>query len=173
MIGSGSIENVLAPLPGVLAPPAFVRGAWRVVVDPAHLPGVMAAVLNELGMMLLLAAGEDRRRASGGFHAHYLCGRPASHELLHIDAALTGDSPSVQTLAALSFPASRFEREMRDLLGIVPAVIRSDRWSGGSWPAFYPLRRRQQPVFSDVVQPFPFTPVAGGVSDPVGPVHAG
>ncbi|MBI4887949.1 MAG: NADH-quinone oxidoreductase subunit C, partial [Acidobacteria bacterium] len=100
-------------------------------------------------------------------------------ELVHVTVALPRDAPVVPSLAALSFPASRFEREMRDLLGIEPAGHPDPRplVRHGFWPeTFYPLRHGAvTPDFEDDGRPFPFTEVAGdGVYEiPVGPVHAG
>jgi Ni,Fe-hydrogenase III large subunit/Ni,Fe-hydrogenase III component G len=174
-----SFDRALHDLPGLVWPPVLTHGAWRVAVDSAQLPEVMRVVMDRLGLTLLLVAGEDRRRSSGSLHAHYLCGRPESHELLHLDVVLSGDPPAVPTLAALSFPASRFEREMRDLLGITPLGHPDPRplVRHGFWPVdFHPLLDGATlPDFVDTGEPFPFTPVQGdGVYEvPVGPVHAG
>lgn len=88
--------------------------------------------------------------------------------------------PRVPTLAPVSFPASRFEREMRDLYGIEPEghpqpapLVLHQHWPQG----WHPMRRDAGPTppMSEETQPFPFTPVEGpGVYEiPVGPVHAG
>jgi len=165
--------------PGLSVPLGFSCGVWRATVNADHLPDLVDRLLHGLGFTLLLAAGEDRRRSSGRMHVHYLCGRHSSHELLHLDVAIAGDAPAIPTLAAQSFPASRFEREMRDLIGITPAGHPDPRplVRHGFWPKdFYPLRDDAVlPDFGDRGQPFPFTPVQGdGVYEiPVGPVHAG
>ena len=144
-----------------------------------RLVDVMDVVLAQLGLTLLMVAGDDRRTSSARTHVHFLCGRPTTHELLHLEVAVSGEAPAIPTLAALSFPASRFEREMRDLLGITPIGHPDPRplVRHGSWPAdFHPLRDGGTlPALADQGQPFPFTPVQGdGVYEiPVGPVHAG
>jgi len=85
----------------------------------------------------------------------------------------------VPSLAAHDYPASRFEREVRDLMGIVPAGHPDPRPLArhGFWPSdYFPLRKNAVvPDFRDTGQPFPFGEVAGeGVYEiPVGPVHAG
>jgi Ni,Fe-hydrogenase III large subunit len=77
------------------------------------------------------------------------------------------------------YPASRFEREMRDLMGIVPIDHPDPRplVRHGFWPEdFFPLRKDAAvPSFGDEGRPFPFGEVEGpGVYEiPVGPVHAG
>jgi Ni,Fe-hydrogenase III large subunit/Ni,Fe-hydrogenase III component G len=83
------------------------------------------------------------------------------------------------TLAGISYPAGRFEREMRDLYGIVPRdhpqpyrLVRH-----GHWPtSFHPMLSDADPTpdFSAHAG-FPFAEVTGkGVYEiPVGPVHAG
>ena len=102
-----------------------------------------------------------------------------SWDLLHVDIVLPREAAVVPSLAALSFPVSRFEREMRDLLGITPDGHPDPRplVRHGFWPdTFHPLRHDAVvPSFEDDGRPFPFTAVEGeGVYEiPVGPVHAG
>jgi Ni,Fe-hydrogenase III large subunit/Ni,Fe-hydrogenase III component G len=134
-------------------------------------------LIRKLQGTLLLAAGEDRQHRDQ-MRAHYLVGGQDA-ALVHVETVLSRDAPSVPTLATLSFPASRFEREMRDLLGIVPVNHPDPRplVRHGFWPKdFFPLREdAATPAFRDDGQPFPFTAVEGaGVYEiPVGPVHAG
>ncbi|WP_291383733.1 NADH-quinone oxidoreductase subunit C [Demequina sp.] len=90
------------------------------------------------------------------------------------------DAPTVPSLASLSFPAGRFEREMRDLYGIVPTdhplphrLVRHKHWPTG----WYPMRSDAgpPPQFGPTEGGYPFLRVEGpGVYEiPVGPVHAG
>ena len=81
----------------------------------------------------------------------------------------------------LSFPASRFEREIADLFGIIPRrpPPSSAAWSCTSTgrEGWHPMRHDAgppPPMLADA-GPFPFVPVEGaGVYEiPVGPVHAG
>jgi Ni,Fe-hydrogenase III large subunit len=88
--------------------------------------------------------------------------------------------PEVPTLASVSFPASRFEREMQDMFGVKPLghphpgrLVLHQHWPD-DW---FPMRRGAgaTPQLDPETRPFPFTPVEGsGVYEiPVGPVHAG
>ncbi|MBI4263316.1 MAG: NADH-quinone oxidoreductase subunit C [Acidobacteria bacterium] len=162
-------------------------GAWRLRVSADDLLRVVGGLIRDLGGKVLLAAGEDGP-AAGGMSAHYLIGvtrasegGPPSDrwELVHLTVDLPRRAPAVPSLATLSFPASRFEREMRDMLGITPAAHPDPRplVRHGFWPdTFYPLRHDAVvPTFEDDGRPFPFRPVEGeGVYEiPVGPVHAG
>lgn len=90
------------------------------------------------------------------------------------------NDPWVPSLAALSFPAGRFEREVRDLFGIIPRdhlkpsrLVKHAHWPHG----WHPMRRDAGPApsFEADVSSFPFLEVEGeGVYEiPVGPVHAG
>ncbi len=80
----------------------------------------------------------------------------------------------------VDYSLGRFEREVRDLYGIIPAdhplpqrLVRHGHWPRG----YYPMRRSADPTpsFDLDVGSFPFLEVAGdGVYEiPVGPVHAG
>jgi len=87
--------------------------------------------------------------------------------------------PSVPSIAALSFPGSRFEREMRDLYGVRPdghpmprPLVHHPHWPDG----WHPMRHDAGPRPPlQAHRPFPFLTVDGdGVYEiPVGPVHAG
>ena len=166
----------LDSLPGVIEPPMCRAGVWHVRVAADHLVALMSRLLDQPSAALMLAAGDDRLGA-GEMHVHYLVGWAAT--LVHVELVLPRDEASVPALAARSFPATRFEREMRDLLGIMPVGHPDPRplVRHGFWPEdFHPLRQDAvTPSFEDDGQPFPFTPVEGaGIYEiPVGPVHAG
>jgi Ni,Fe-hydrogenase III large subunit len=88
--------------------------------------------------------------------------------------------PALRSLAYMSFPAGRFEREIADLYGIRlighPKLRRLVRHA--DWPDdWHPMRTTAGPApeFQAVGGRFPFVTVEGpGVYEiPVGPVHAG
>jgi Ni,Fe-hydrogenase III large subunit/Ni,Fe-hydrogenase III component G len=158
------------------------------VVRPGELHGRVAAtdigrvadvVCGELGAELILIAADDRRAEAGSFFVHYLFAHHSQNWFVHASARLERERPLVPSLAPFHYPASRFERELRDLFGIDADGHPDPRplVKHGFWPAgMYPLRRDATPgTFTDDGQPFPFTEVGGeGVYEiPVGPVHAG
>jgi len=153
-------------------------GTHRVArpVSTEDLPDRTDALLAQ-GYRLALVAGHDDGHQ---FRAVYLFlqGRPDRRVELHLP--IDHDTPTVPTLATLSFPAGRFEREMHDLYGITPIdhpqprrLVRHHHWPRG----WYPMRRDAgpAPAFGDTDGPYPFLAVDGpGVYEiPVGPVHAG
>jgi Ni,Fe-hydrogenase III large subunit/Ni,Fe-hydrogenase III component G len=105
-------------------------------------------------------------------------GPPDSRIELHV--RVPAGQPAVPSLADLSYPASRFEREMHDLFGICPVghprpdrLVLHQHWPDG----WHPLRADAGPpaFAAGEDQPFPF-PVADGpgvYEIPVGPIHAG
>ncbi len=152
-------------------------------MTPDELPGRAAALLAD-GHRIALVAGHDDRPAGGGLRAVYLFTRgvtgdvPESRVELHV--TLDPQDPHVPSLAALSFPAGRFERQMRDLFGITPVghplprrLVRHFHWPRGWYPMLSDAGA--PPAFGDVEGPYPFSAVTGpGVYEiPVGPVHAG
>lgn len=145
-------------------------------VPPSGLPEHARSLL-EHGYRVALVAGHDdgdRLRAVYLFTAVEPDRRVELHVPLHPDA------PTVPSLAGLSFTAGRFEREMRDLFGIVPIdhplprrLVRHFHWPQGWYPML--TDAGDPPAFGDVDGPYPFRTVEGpGVYEiPVGPVHAG
>jgi Ni,Fe-hydrogenase III large subunit/Ni,Fe-hydrogenase III component G len=158
--------------------PAQQIGSHRAVVDTtANDLARHAATLNGAGYRLALIAAHDDPPAAP-LRVVYLYTAGAQQVELHLP--VDRDSPTVPTLAALSYPASRFEREMQDLYGIHPDghpqprhLVRHRHWPQG----WYPMRHDAgpPPPFGQTDVPFPFVNVEGaGVYEiPVGPVHAG
>lgn len=136
-----------------------------------------ASSLIDAGFRVALIAGHDDGEV---LRAVYLFTKAATDRRVELRVPLDPAHPHVPSLASLSFPAGRFEREMRDLFGIVPddhplpqRLVRHFHWPQG----WYPMLRDagEPPEFGDVAGPYPFRTVEGpGVYEiPVGPVHAG
>lgn len=106
----------------------------------------------------------------------FLAARPDRR--VELECVVPIDNPSIQSLAYISFPASRFEREMADLYGIRPVGHPKPRRlvSHAHWPDWHPMRTNagSAPEFANTGA-FPFLTVEGpGIYEiPVGPVHAG
>lgn len=137
----------------------------------------LAGALTRQGHRLALVAAHDDGDA---LRAVYLYTAAAPDRRVELHLSLDPADPVVPSLAAQSFPAGRFEREMHDLYGIIPLdhplprrLVRHDHWPRG----WYPMRHDAgpPPEFSSDDQPFPFLTVEGpGVYEiPVGPIHAG
>jgi Ni,Fe-hydrogenase III large subunit/Ni,Fe-hydrogenase III component G len=132
-------------------------------------------LLGDGWRLALLAAHEDddRMRVVASFL------RPVG-ERAELILEVSHDEPWIPTLAQVSFPGGRFEREIRDLYGIRPAdhplpqrLVRHGHWPNG----YHPMRRDADPTprFDPDVDSYPFVRVEGdGVYEiPVGPIHAG
>jgi Ni,Fe-hydrogenase III large subunit/Ni,Fe-hydrogenase III component G len=145
----------------------------------SDMPVVADALQTRLGADLLLMAADDRRADAGCFRVHYLFDNKRDDWFVHVTTDVAADDPTLVSLAQQSYPASRFEREIRDLFGITPAGHPDPRplVRHGFWPeGYFPLRKdAEPPSFEDDGRPFPFGQVEGpGVYEiPVGPVHAG
>ena len=120
------------------------------------------------------------RGGGGALRAVYLFTAIAPDRRVELHVPLDPDRPQVPSLAGLSYPAGRFEREMRDLFGIVPVdhplprrLVRHFHWPRGWYPML--ADAGDPPAFGDLDGPYPFRIVEGpGVYEiPVGPVHAG
>ena len=135
---------------------------------------------SHFGAELILMVANGRRANKSAFELHYLFANNRENWFAHATADLPSGDSTIPSLATFYYPASRFEREIKDLFGI-EATGHPDRRSlvhHAFWPKdYFPLRKGSAlPVkFEDDGTPFPFLPVGGeGVYEiPVGPVHAG
>ena len=148
-------------------------------VRASAVPALAKLLRGGFGAELVFMAAADRRADRGAFEVHYLFGPEREDWFLHATAAVPAGAPTITSLATLHYPASRFEREIYDLFGIVAEGHPDPRplVRHAFWPAdFFPLRKDAAPrEFTDDGRAFPFTEVGGeGVYEiPVGPVHAG
>ncbi len=159
-------------------PASVARVGHARVAEPVRTADLVAragALLAE-GYRLGMVAAHDEGSAIRVVYL-FLAGAPDRRVELHV--TVPASDPRVPSLGALSFPASRFERAMHDLFGVVATdhplphrLIRHAHWPSG----WHPMRADAGPLppFADR-EPFPFVEVEGaGVYEvPVGPVHAG
>ena len=176
-----TLETLTRALDEAGARDVAARGADQVEgrLAAGEIPA-LADRLAALGASCQFLAAADTRDRSGDFTLAYAFAsptlRPRACVLVSVDAA----APRFPSLATRSFAASRFEREIHDLLGLVPDGHPDLRRLAlhQFWPeGYHPLRRDTVPR-SDLVdagQPFPFRHVEGeGLFEiTVGPVHAG
>lgn len=145
-------------------------------VTPEQLPGELRRLLDDGFRLTLVAAHED----PDAFRIVYLltAGRPDRR--VELELCTDRSDPQIPSMARLSFPLGRFEREIRDLYGVVPLnhplprrLMRHAHWPKG----WYPMRSDAGPApsFGPDEGAYPFVRVDGpGVYEiPVGPVHAG
>ncbi|MGB8381642.1 MAG: NADH-quinone oxidoreductase subunit C [Dermatophilaceae bacterium] len=152
----------------------------RALATTDSLRAQVSALLGQGWRLALVCAADDPPTVDAeSFRVVHVFLRPIGqrHELL---LRVPRNNPTVPTLADLSFPAGRFEREVRDLFGITPVghplprrLVRHGHWP----PGWYPMRRDAgaPPAFDSDLGSYPFVEVTGtGVYDiPVGPIHAG
>ncbi|TMR90141.1 NADH-quinone oxidoreductase subunit C [Nonomuraea basaltis] len=142
----------------------------------SELASAAETLLADDHRLALVSAHQEAR----GFGIVYLFVASNPDRRAELRLHLPPGDPVVPSIAALSFPAGRFEREVHDLYGITPLdhplprrLVRHHHWPRG----WYPMRADAgpPPAFGDPEGPYPFVTVEGpGVYEiPVGPVHAG
>ena len=124
-----------------------------------HQPGPVDLSAGELiptaqsllgqGYRIALMAGHDDPAEQGGtLRVVYVFTRAGTDQRVELTLHCDPADPHLPSLAGLSFPAGRFEREIRDLFGIVPdghpmpsRLVRHFHWPRG----WHPMRRDAGP----------------------------
>jgi Ni,Fe-hydrogenase III large subunit/Ni,Fe-hydrogenase III component G len=145
------------------------------ITDASALRARAAQLLDENFRLALVAAHDD----GDAIRVVYLFTAGPPDRRVELVWRTDAGAATVPSLARLSLPASRFERELQDLYGVGPeghpmprALVHHPHWPA-DW---HPMRRDagpRPPLHAH--RPFPFLTVEGdGVYEiPVGPVHAG
>lgn len=156
------------------------------LADKSSIPEICSYLQDELALKLCSLVSSDERQTTGAFALRYIFEIHGKDNVFIIVTARTKESPENQSPSipsvAIKIPAAVFyEREIRDMFGIVangnpdarPLVLHEH------WPAgVYPLRKDfdiKTKVTRDNEKEYDFTKVEGeGICEiPVGPVHAG
>jgi Ni,Fe-hydrogenase III large subunit/Ni,Fe-hydrogenase III component G len=147
---------------------------------PAWEIPALADRLAPLGVRCQFLAAADTRTSGDDFTLMYIFAPPQLTPSVTVLVAIPPTVARFASLATRSFAASRFEREIHDLFGLVPEGHPDLRRLAlhQYWPAgYHPMRRDVTPRtdFVDAGEPFPFQRVEGeGLFEiTVGPVHAG
>ncbi|HXS52043.1 MAG TPA: NADH-quinone oxidoreductase subunit C [Usitatibacter sp.] len=134
--------------------------------------------VHESGGRLVALWGADRRDAGEAFSIY--AAFAGAEGLAVLDLPLAGDHETYPDLSGLFPCASRMQRAVHDLLGLVPegAVDLRPWLRHGAWRASdYPLRRDfdAEAFRANAIEPYAFVRVEGdGVHEiAVGPIHAG
>jgi Ni,Fe-hydrogenase III large subunit/Ni,Fe-hydrogenase III component G len=144
-------------------------------VSSAELADLAEDLLGE-GLRLALVAAHDDGDALRIVYL-FLGGWPERR--IEVECTVPVGDLALPSLAYLSFPSGRFEREMADLFGVRPVGHPKPRRlvKHAHWPEdWHPMRASAEPTAQfERSGCFPFVTVEGtGVYEiPVGPVHAG
>jgi Ni,Fe-hydrogenase III large subunit/Ni,Fe-hydrogenase III component G len=152
------------------------RNTTERTVEADQLGSVIKELLHDDFRVALVAGHHD----DDAFRVVYSFVRMSDDQRVELTFRTGLAKPEIPSLAPLNFSLSRFEREVRDLYGVVLAghtfprrLVRHAHWPKG----YYPMRHdiASPPQFQPDIGSFPFIEAEGtGIYEiPVGPVHAG
>ena len=152
----------------------------RVTVKRERIPALADYLRDRFGGRPELILAEDTRSQRGEFTLRYIFELEGADVLVVASAFVPEDDRSFPSLATRSYLASRFEREILDLFGLLPVNHPDLRRLPlhQFWPSeYHPLLKDAYlpDEFIDDGTPYPFRRVEGeGLHEiTVGPVHAG
>ena len=160
---------------------ANVPGEIRIEVPASLLPSACDRLSKQLQTRLATMVGEDDRDGeSGGFRLSYIFA-PTSGGWITIETTINASDPTFPAITPLVPAANWYEREVQDLLGLVPVghpnparLVLHENWPSG----IFPLRKDFDPSIpvptAEASAPsFHHLHGEGIVEIPVGPIHAG
>jgi Ni,Fe-hydrogenase III large subunit/Ni,Fe-hydrogenase III component G len=170
------VREALGGIP--LAAPTFA-GEIRVEVPPERLVASCTAIQQGFGAPLSTMVGLDDRSRAGAFRLIYIFG--IGRQWVSVETAIDPAHPHFPAVTTAIPAAHWYEREVRDMLGLVPdghpdprRLVLHDDWPEG----VHPLRKDFDPAVpvprSDAHHHrFHHLHGDGIVEIPVGPIHAG
>ncbi|HEV7128644.1 MAG TPA: NADH-quinone oxidoreductase subunit C, partial [Ktedonobacterales bacterium] len=171
------LRLLLGPYQGIVGGEGQALAA---VVPRARIAHACDAIAG-LGATLSTMVATDDRAAAHQFGLRYIFSLPTAGLFVELACAVPAADPQYPSVTPRLPAAHWYEREARDMFGIVPIghpdprrLVLHDDWPRG----YHPLRKdvdgHVPPPLAEE-RPFPFRPVHGeGITEvPVGPIHAG
>ncbi|MGI6451078.1 MAG: NADH-quinone oxidoreductase subunit C [Desulfitobacteriia bacterium] len=149
-------------------------------VTPDRIPEICTYVYLELGYPLVLMFANDEQSLGLGYAVYYVFADRDKGLLLVIKTIVDPERMEIPTLSKEIPAAAAYEREIKDLFGIIPVghpnakrLVFHGNWPDGEYPLRkqFPLRRK--PPLAKKEMPFQKVIGEGVYEIPVGPVHAG
>jgi Ni,Fe-hydrogenase III large subunit/Ni,Fe-hydrogenase III component G len=154
-----------------------LSGRLTLTVPQPEITEVVSCLNGHLGFALLLMQAnlEDDR-----FTVTYLFADRDSSTLLECKTHVEKENPIIFSIAGQVHAASLYEREIKDLYGIVPLnhpnpkrLVLHENWPENTYPMRAEFVESSKPPFANVEIPYQIVTGSGVYQVPVGPVHAG
>lgn len=173
-------EQIASAFPGQILNRAIKNtNELHLEINPFKTQEICGMINSRLEGTLAVLFANDERALTGYFALYYVFALRKSSVFIILKAAAdqNGSFPSITTV----IPAAQlYEREIKDLFGLVPLGHPDQRSLvfHGNWPdGCYPLRKdynlNHKPPMVEKVQEFVCVEGEGVYEIPVGPVHAG
>ncbi len=153
---------------------------FYIQVDSRSIVKICTYLNGELGYALLTIFANDERTLTGKYAIYYGFADRKKSQLIIIKTEIAPTAMSFQSISAKVHAASSYEREIKDLFGLIPLGHPDAKRLvlHGNWPnGIYPLRKdydlHHKPHFSKKETKFKKITGEGVFEIPVGPVHAG
>ncbi|HOW87023.1 MAG TPA: NADH-quinone oxidoreductase subunit C [Candidatus Omnitrophota bacterium] len=152
----------------------------HILVTKNEIVEITIFLVQNLRMRFLFLSGSDTRKENGAFTLHYIFSYAQQDEFLVVETRIEEKDPSFLSLSPFLPQANWQEREIQDLLGLIPKghpdprrLVLHEDWPEG----LFPLRKdfKFQAKIPRQKGEYAFERVEGeGIFEiPVGPVHAG
>ncbi len=150
-----------------------------VFVEPATVKEICRYIFRDLDARYVISIGADDRPYSGQFLVAHDFAFDKDHVLCSVLAYLAADNPQIDSITEAVPAANWAEREMRDLVGIVPVghrylkrLVLPDGWPEDVHPLRKDIRWDHVPKDFDDEREFKFDdPPEGCTVVPFGPFH--
>jgi Ni,Fe-hydrogenase III large subunit/Ni,Fe-hydrogenase III component G len=121
-------------------------------VEPDTIVEAARTLQNELNCRFVINAGTDRRKEHGSFLATYFFANDTDGLYIGLHAEVDEDSPAIPSITPEVPAANWTEREMRDMIGVVPEghpdprrLVLSDDWPEDLYPLRYDVEHGVKP----------------------------
>src|SRR3990170_8304834 len=151
-------------------------GCVVVSVPPDDLPRAVREALDELGARYIVSVGTDRREQAGFYEISHIFGLDRRKAFLVLRSEIDPADPVVPSITPDIPGAAWAEREIRDMIGVVPTghpdlrrLVLPDDWPEGVYPLRKDFAFDERPPSVPHSRPPLSAPPEGSSLLPIGP----
>lgn len=149
-------------------------------VEPDRATAVCVHLYKDFRYPLVSMFACDERNLNGHYSVYYVFADRENSKLVIIKSAVEPDKMEIISLSGKIPSAARYEREIKDLFGIVPKghydpkrLVFHSNWPKETFPLRKDYNTEHRPDFANETIKFQKVRGEGVFEIPVGPVHAG
>lgn len=176
MIEESIVERLKSELKDEIKIETSEPGLIRATVKPENLVNVVQQLLDQHRARFVTSAGMDKREVSGSYEVANIFALDPEKVFLVLHTPVDASCPEIPSFTPLIPGANWAEREVKDMIGVVPSghpdprrLILPDDWPEGVHPLRRDFRFDEKPVAIPNARPDVNRPPEGSSMLPIGP----
>ena len=173
-------QQLFEQYPGIRSSLTMNNNELYADADAQDIGGICSFLSKDIGLALVDLFANDERALCGSYAIYYVFADRENGQLMTLRTMIDPEKCEFQSICATVHAAALYEREIKDMFGLVPAghpepkrLVFHGNWPKGNYPLRKDFDAKKRPKWAKEETEFRRVEGEGVYEIPVGPVHAG